>query len=122
MKRLTLTALILGLALPLAALADPAGEPREKGRDGRHPEHQRERPPRDLGNLTQQEIQVLAQARALTILGTGATAQVTPLAEGGYQVELKNAAGETVHTHSLKADGRPERPRGPRPAGSTPTS
>lgn len=118
MKKLTLTALILSLALPVAALADPGCEPREKVRDGRHAEHQRERPARDLSNLTQQEIQTLAQGRALMLLGTGATAEVTPRAEGGYQVELKNAAGETVRSHSLNADGRPEHRR-PRPAGSS---
>lgn len=131
MNRMTLSALALALALPLTALPLTAlaesqteksaaktcerGEKRQAWQE-RRAARQQERAPLNL-----QEIEVMAQARALMMLGSGATATVTPLNEGGYQVEMKNAAGETVRTHQISESGRPE-PRRQRPAGSTPAS
>ncbi|SFX20524.1 hypothetical protein [Marinospirillum alkaliphilum] len=130
MNRMTLSALALALALPLTALpltalaetrAEAAGKTCERGEKRQGWQERRAARQQEQSPLNLQEIEVMAQARALMMLGSGATATVTPLNEGGYQVEMKNAAGETVRTHQISESGRPE-PRRQRPAGSTPAS
>lgn len=107
MKKLTLLTISLALLLPMAATAATENNCERSGKFAGH---------RDRGQMQQQqtplsleEIEVLAQARALRKLGSGATAVVTPQETGGYLIELKNAAGETLHSHSVSESGYPER-------------
>lgn len=120
MKKLTLLTLGLALLLPLTATANT-----EKNceREGKFAAWHKDRPHRmqQQDPLSLQEVEVIAQAQALRRLGTGATATVTPDSESGYLIEIKNAAGETVHRYKVTDSGRPEHRR-QRPAGAVPAS
>ncbi|WP_114417283.1 hypothetical protein [Marinospirillum perlucidum] len=63
---------------------------------------------RNSDPLTAEEITTLAEARALMMYGSGSSAQVTELEEGGYQVEIMNAEGEVKGSHELNAQGFPQ--------------
>ncbi|MBE0506941.1 MAG: hypothetical protein IBX50_09525 [Marinospirillum sp.] len=107
MKKLTLLTLSLALLLPIAATAATENNCERGGKFAGHRDRaQMQQQQQDP--LTLQEIEVLAQAQALRRVGTGATAEVTPVNEGGYLITIKSATGETVQSYQVTESGRPE--------------
>lgn len=119
MKKLTLLTLSLALLLPMAAIAATENNCERGGKFTGHRDRAQMQQQQDP--LTLQEIEVLAQAQALRRVGTGATAEVMPVNEGGYLITIKSATGETVQSYRVTESGRPE-PRRQRPVGAVPAS
>ena len=119
--RLALSGIALSLALsqPLWAEtpATPAGSTPsaeraacQEGAQGQRAQHRhlaRSERSESAPNWNLAEIETLMQARALRLGGSGATAELTPLSSGGYQVVFKQADGSVIRNLELDEQGRP---------------
>lgn len=104
MKRKLLLAVIATTTLAAAPFVAQA---ESRHHDGDRWEHQRPAPYEARKPYTKDEIQIMADARALRIMGPGAKASVKATDRGTFMVDVTDPKGHLVHETEVNVYGFP---------------